>query len=82
MDYAESTRLIYTPENQYGKMEVSALTVAVVTGCRAPGLKTTNQAAFAAASEAATDIEFKSAGAFALPLVQFEPVGQSDGAHG
>ncbi|MGD2011147.1 MAG: hypothetical protein PVI69_09840 [Desulfobacterales bacterium] len=59
MDYAKSTGLIYTPENQYGKMEstttriaggfdfrpwagktlhVSALIVAVVTGCRAPGL--------------------------------------------
>jgi RNase P/RNase MRP subunit p29 len=47
MDYAKSTRLIYTPENQYGfdfrpwagkTLHVSALIVAVVTGCRAPGL--------------------------------------------
>jgi hypothetical protein len=41
MDYAKSTGLIYTPENHYGKMEslhVGALTVAVLTGCRAPGL--------------------------------------------
>ena len=33
-------------------------------------------------SEGAPDIEFKSAGAFTLLFVQFEPVCQTDGAHG
>jgi len=67
------------PEKQ---MHVSALIVAVVSGCKAPGLKTTNQAAFADASEGTADIEFKSTGAFALLPVQFEPVCQTDGTHG